>query len=147
VPTPEESGSKLEQIKMETKNWKKAKVDIDLVFQKLTASGFIALQDAGYTQSDGFSDCSEAYHKHPESSSVIGFCFYTRQDLERAKNTSILMLGYWGAPDGEDKATEKVGRLIIEAFDQANFEVQWSGKSSDRPSVLLHTYSNLKNRK
>jgi bifunctional non-homologous end joining protein LigD len=142
VPTPEESGSKLEQIKMETKNWKKAKADIDLVFQKLTASGFIALQDAGYTQSDGFSDCSEAYHKHLKSKAILGFCFYTRQDLERAKNTSILMLGYWGAPDGEDEATEKVGRLIIEAFEQENFEVHWSGESSDRPLVLLHTYSN-----
>jgi len=138
---PEEPEPSPEPVKMKSKNWKKAKVDIDLVFEKLNASNLIALQDAGYTQSDGFSDCSEAFYKNPQKDTIKGFCFYTRQDLERAKETSMLMLGYWGAPDGEDKSTESIGNLIIETFKQANFNVQWSGKASDRPYVLLHKYA------
>ncbi len=141
VPILEESKPELEQMIMETKNWDKAKTDIDLVFQKLTTSGLIALQDAGYTQSDGFSDCSEIYHDHANPNSIIGFCFYTRQDLERAMNTSILMLGYWGALEGKDKESEKIGKLIVEVFEKAGFETNWSGKASDRPAILLHMYS------
>jgi len=141
VAVPKETEPEFESIKMKSKNWKNAKSDLDLVFEKLTTLGLIALQDAGYTQSDGFSDCSESFYKNPQKDTIKGFCFYTRQDLERAKETSTLMLGYWGAPDGEDKSTESIGNLIIETFKQANFNVQWSGKASDRPYVLLHKYA------
>jgi bifunctional non-homologous end joining protein LigD len=129
-----------ESINMDSKKWKLVKKAIIQVFLKLENKGLIAMSLAGNTQDDGFLACSEVYRNHPNSKTITGFCFYTKQDSKRAKKTSILMLGY-GGTDGKNKSTVKVGQLIVEAFEQANFEVQWSGKSSDRPTVRLHKYS------
>ena len=127
----------LEPIKMDNKNWKLVKKTIAQVFLKLEKKSLIAIPSAGNTQDDGFLACSEVYRKHPNPKIISGFCFYTKQDAKRAQKTSILMLGY-GGTDGKDESTEKVGQLIVEAFEQANFIVKWNGKASDRPSIYLH---------
>ena len=127
----------LEPINMDSKRWKLVKKGINQVFLKLENKGLIAIPLAGNTQDNGFLECSEVYNKHPNPKTIIGFCFYTKQDSKRAKKTSILLLGY-GGTDGEDKSTEKVGRLITETFEQANFIVKWNGKASDRPSIYLN---------
>lgn len=135
----EESGP--EPVKMKTANWKKAKSDLDIAFQKLADSGLIALQDAGYTQSDGFEDCSEQYHARNNQHSIAGFCFYTRQDLDRAKDTSELPLAIWGAPEGGNEETIKVGNLVVQILTDSGFDIKWNGSSSIRPSIYLHKYS------
>ena len=130
-----------EPVKMKTSAWKAAKKDIEKVFDKLNNAGLVALQDAGYTQSDGFEDCVEAYHKRKDKDSIKGFCFYTRQDQDRAKKSSELPLGIWGATEGGDKETIAVGQLVVSTFRDAGFHVIWPENASTRPSVYLHKYS------
>ncbi len=127
----------LEPIKMDSKRWKLVKKTIAQVFLELENKGLIAILSAGNTQDDGFLACSEAYREHSNPKTISGFCFYTKQDAKRAQKTSMILLGY-GGTDGKDKSTEKVGQLIVEAFEQANFVVKWNGKASDRPSIYLH---------
>lgn len=131
-------------IKIKPATWKKVKSDLDVAFQKLAQGGLIALQDAGYTQSEGFEDCSAAYQSRNNQNAILGFCFYTRQDLERAKSTSELPLAIWGAPEGGNEETIKVGNLVVQVLSDGGFDVRWTGSSSVRPSVYLHTYSNKK---
>src|SRR5688572_18452903 len=88
-----------EPVKMKTSAWKTAKSDLTNVFDKLNNAGLVALQDAGYTQSDGFQDCVEVYHTRKDKDSIKGFCFYTRQDKDRAKKSSELPIGIWGATE------------------------------------------------
>ncbi len=49
---------------------------LDAAFAAMNKRGIIALQNAGYTQSDGYDDFLDAYDKHARKSSVIGYCFY-----------------------------------------------------------------------
>lgn len=130
-----------EPVKMKTSAWKAAKSDLDKLFDKLNNAGLVALQDAGYTQSDGFQDCVEVYHTRKDKDSIIGFCFYTVQDSDRAKKSSELLLGIWGAPEGGDKETIAVGQLVVKTFIDAGFHVIWPENASTRPLVYLHKYS------
>lgn len=126
----------IESIKMDSKQWKLAKETISKVFLTLENKGLIVIPSAENIQEDGFSACSEVYNNHPNPNTIIGFCFYTKQDAKRAKKTSILLLGY-GGTDGKDESTVKIGQHIVEAFEQANFIVKWNSKASDRPSIYL----------
>lgn len=138
IPTPKPT---LKQVKMKGSQWTKAKKEIKKVFDALSMSGLISLQDSGYTQQNGFEDCSEIYHDHPVPESVKGFCFYTRQDQNTAKRTSVLYLGFWGAPEGQDEATIAVGELIVESFKHAGFECHWNKTAGQRPAVFLYPFS------
>ena len=141
-PIPEAPPPEPEPVKMTTAQWRAAKAKIDEVFDALTKAGLVALQDAGQTQSDGFSDCAEVFHERGgEAAGVHGFCFYTRQDLNRAKRTSQLSLAFWGAPKGADADMLRVGELIVEHFRTAGFEVRWNGAASMRPEVDLTALS------
>src|ERR1700752_5130342 len=53
---------------------------LDGAFAVLNTRGIIALQNAGYTQSDGYDDVRESYHEHSDRDAVIGYCFYHGQD-------------------------------------------------------------------
>jgi hypothetical protein len=139
VPVEPEPGPP--PLKMSASVWKKAKVVLDIVFGELADAGLIALQDAGSTQSDGFDDCAEKFHKSLIQSSIIGFCFYTRQDLNRAKRTSELPLAIWGAPEGKAQDTEKVAGIVVNTFEKAGVNVRWNGSGSMRPSLCLHSFS------
>lgn len=139
VPKEPEPGPP--SIKMKRRAWKKAKKDIAIVLDEIQDQNIIVLTDAGYTQPDGFFDCAELLNNHPNKDSIIGFCFYTEQDSERAKDSSILPICFWGAPNGEDESTIEVGKIIVDEFKNASFEVLWHNSASDRPNVLLHKYS------
>ncbi|MCR6480466.1 ankyrin repeat domain-containing protein [Variovorax sp. ZS18.2.2] len=141
-PIPEPPPPEPDPVKMTTAQWRAAKARIDEVFDALTKAGLVTLQDAGQTQSDGFSDCSEAFRERGgKAAGVHGFCFYTRQDLNRAKSTSQLSLAFWGAPKGADADMQRVGELIVEHFRKAGFEVRWNGAASMRPEVDLRELS------
>ncbi|WPH17911.1 ankyrin repeat domain-containing protein [Variovorax paradoxus] len=129
-----------EPVKMSAAQWRAAEARIAEVFAALTQAGLVALQDAGETQSDGFSDCSDAFRERGGSKAgVHGFCFYTRQDLNRAKRTSQLSLAFWGAPEGGDADMQRVGELVVGQFRGAGFEVRWNGAASMRPEVDLRS--------
>jgi hypothetical protein len=126
----------LESVKLSIGEWRSAKVQLDKVFDALTQEGLIVMQDAGTTQEDGFSDCAEEFGSRA-AANLSGFCFYTRQDLNRAKRTSQLPLAFWGAPEGAPQAMLHVSRQIVFAFRQNGFLVDWSGSPSMRPIIYL----------
>lgn len=104
----------------------------------LSQSGLVALQDAGTTQEDGFSDCAEASRAHGGlDAGLRGFCFYTRQDLNRAKRTSQLTLAFWRAPDGAPQAMSQVGEHVVDAFRKNGFLVDWNGTPARRLTAYL----------
>src|SRR6266513_1946144 len=65
------------------------------------------------------------------------FCFYTRQDLNRAKRTSQLSLAFWGAPDGASESMLRVGQCVVDAFRKNGFIGDWSESPSLRLTVYL----------
>jgi uncharacterized protein len=137
-------GDVKEVIKLKPSDWKKFKVNLSNVFKGLNSIGLIALENSGYTQSDAFEDCSELYKERIKNEKIKGFCFYTNQDNERAKEYGVLPLGIWGAPEGGVSDTNAIGLLVVEAFTRNGFEISWTGQNSDRPEVYLKNFQSSK---
>jgi len=106
---------------------------LDQVFAALDTLGIIALQNAGYTQSDGHDDVRQSYDEHADRDRVIGYCFYHGQDLERAVHGEGLYLAF-GPIDARDEATQgpRIGAMIVEELTRAGFTVQWDGTFAKR---------------
>lgn len=139
IPTPP---LELESVKLSASEWRTAKSHIDKVFNELSQSGLVTLQDAGTTQEDGFSDCAEEFRARGGfEAGLAGFCFYTRQDQNRAKRTSHLPMAFWGAPSGASDAMLQVGQQVVDAFRQSGFIVDWNNSFSMRPTVYLQNIS------
>jgi hypothetical protein len=138
ISIPEPPAATPTPVKLTAKQWREFKKRIDSAFDSLSGSGLITLHDAGYAQEDGFSDCSEKFrNRGGVEAGLHGFCYYTRQDLNRAKRTSQLSLAFWGAPEGGDEDMKRVGDLIVDTFRNAGFSIEWNGSSSARPTVHL----------
>lgn len=128
-----------EPVKLGAAQWRAAQARLDTLFAALTAAGLVALQDAGTTQSDGYSDCSDIFHERGGASAGLhGFCFYTRQDRHRAKREGRLDLAFWGAPDGADADMLRVGELIVRTAEASGLPVTWNGSAARRPTLILH---------
>ena len=95
--------------------------------------GIIALQNAGYTQSDGYDDIRQSYRRHSDRDTVIGYCFYHGQDLERAVHGEGLYLAF-GPVDANKEETEgpRIGAMIVEELTRAGFAVTWNGTFGQR---------------
>jgi hypothetical protein len=106
---------------------------LDAVFRALNERGLIALQNAGYTQSDGYDDMRAAYQSHPDKRQITGYCFYHGQDLARAIDGGGLYLAF-GPIDSRKEETEgpAVGSLIVEELKRAGLEVDWNGSFEQR---------------
>ncbi|WP_385621094.1 ankyrin repeat domain-containing protein [Streptomyces sp. P8-A8] len=136
-PAPDEEAPAPER-KLSRAQWREARKRIGKVLDGLDAAGFVALAGAGTTQSDGFDDCSDAAERRGHGpDGLVGFCYYTRQDAERARETGRLFLAFWGAPDGSTRKMKQAGELVAGAFREAGFRVDWDGTGDRRPSVHL----------
>jgi hypothetical protein len=133
-----------EPITLKNNDWKKFKNKLSNVFDELNSIGLIALENTGYTQSEAFEDCSELYHERGINEEIKGFCFYTNQDNQRAKENGFLPIGIWGAPEGDESKTIIIGNLIVEVFTENGFEISWTGQSSERPEVYLKNFQSTK---
>lgn len=128
----------LESARLSARQWATEKKRVDMVFDELSRAGVVALQDAGTTQEDGFSDSTEEFlARGGVEAGLIGFCFITRQDMNRARRTSQLPVGFWGAPDGEPQSMIRVGRQVVRAFRSKGFAVEWDDTPTMRPIVLV----------
>lgn len=106
---------------------------LSAVFHKLSAQGIVALENAGYTQSDGYDDFIEAYSNHTKRSSIVGYCFYHGQDMERAVRGGGLSLAFGPAsPRNEESEGPKVGTLIVKELKNAGLRVSWDGTFKNR---------------
>ena len=106
---------------------------LDGAFAALNARGIIALQNAGYTQSDGYDDVRQSYHAHSDRDAVIGYCFYHGQDLERAVHGEGLYLAF-GPMDAKKEETEgpRIGAMIVEELTRAGLDAKWNGTFAQR---------------
>lgn len=103
---------------------------LDRAFAELHRSGICALQNAGYTMSDGHSDVAEVLHAEGFDR-FRGYCFYHGQDLERAVAGQGLMLAF--ADLNDDRAAKTaVGREVIAVLTRAGFKPEWNGDSERR---------------
>lgn len=106
---------------------------IDAVFRDLNNVRIVALQNAGYTLSDGHSDVGEVHATQPHGT-FKGYCFYHGQDLERAIDGHGLMLAYG---DMKDTAAGKaeVAAAIIDALARNGLQAEWDGNVDTRINV------------
>ena len=106
---------------------------LDEAFLALSSQGIIALQNAGFTQSDGYSDFQEALQNTPDPDEVVGYCFYHSQDLEVAVRGYGLHLAFGPAhPKDEASRGVAVGRIIRQELAAVGLPVQWDGTFSSR---------------
>lgn len=114
---------------------------IDAAFAELTAIGVIALQNAGFTQSDGWEELHEANADRVRrgGGKARGGCFYHFQDLERGVKGQGLLLGFAAfGPKGAatDAETLAVGRTIVEVLQKHGIDVEWDGSAAKRIRIL-----------
>jgi hypothetical protein len=96
----------------------------------MNARGIIALQNTGYTMSDGLEDVSDALQKRKKTSSQ-GYCFYHFQDVEHALRGEGLWLAF--GVFGADEAKEaELGRLVKGILESHRFLVVWQGDTDTR---------------
>ncbi len=100
---------------------------LDFAFHSLMKYGIVALHYAGYTQSDGFTDCNEvANWLEEKGENIVGCCFYTQQDLERILREDNTALLYISFGNYFDKPTvEEIGQIIVNELNAIGFCIQW----------------------
>jgi hypothetical protein len=106
---------------------------LDQVFARLDAAGICALQNAGYTQSDGRSDVEQALDERGRGK-YLGYCFFHGQDLERAVDGNGLMLAFGDLRDDKKKSA-LVAERICDELKAAGFAVTWSGDVGRRIEI------------
>ena len=102
-------------------------------FTYFSNNGIIALQNAGFTQSDGYEEVVDAYQAHPKRKNIIGFCFYHSQDLEMAIRGDGLLLSFGPIdPKNEKSEGKRIGLIISNELKLLDFRVKWNGKFDQR---------------
>lgn len=82
--------------------------------------------------SEGMEDMSERYHlAGGESSGIVGYCFYHRQDMECALAAQELLLAFGDIRGGTRKGV-MVGKRIRTSLERVGLAVAWSGEINKR---------------
>ena len=107
---------------------------IDRAFEELTEHGVVALQDAGYTLSDGWSDVHEAA---PDVPRAWGGVFFHRQDVERGVEGDGLMLAFGAFVDGAAHEAEslRLARLTCAVLERHGVPTTWDGTLERRIAI------------
>jgi hypothetical protein len=108
---------------------------INDAFEELDANGLVALQNAGYTQSDGWDDVNEiAAERDPPPR---GAAFYHGQDLERGVAGQGLFLTFGAYVEGaeHEAAIIVVGRQICETLGRHGVQTRWDGTTQRRIEI------------
>jgi hypothetical protein len=106
---------------------------LDFAFEELNSNGVVALQNAGYTQSDGIEDSFQVIRERGRDH-CRGYCFYHGQDLERVVNGEGLWIAF-GDLDQNDTVKTAVGTLVKEAVESFGFKVEWNGNPERRLQI------------
>jgi hypothetical protein len=109
---------------------------LNAAFAAMNKRGIIALQNAGYTQSDGYEDFRAALKQHRRRPAVVGYCFYHGQDVERAIRGEGLFLAF-GPVDPRDEKVKgpEIGKMVREELERAGLQVEWDGTFATRMRV------------
>jgi hypothetical protein len=103
---------------------------LDAAFEALSANGIIALQNAGFTMSDGRDDVGDVLSTRVRSE-IKGYCFYHGQDVERAVHGDGLWLAF-GDRDADPHQKTEIGKRIRSILESYGFEVEWNGDPETR---------------
>lgn len=103
-------------------------------FAALNELGIVAIENAGYTQSDGWDDVNQAADRLVSSGKMPrGGVFYHRQDKERGRNGEGLYLTFGSyAEQNTDADSIAVGHIIVEILSKHGFQPSWDGSLSTR---------------
>jgi len=112
---------------------------IDAVFEALNRGGVVALQEAGYTMSDGFEDVSQVLAELDHNSIISGYCFYHSQDIERAMAGEGLMLAF-GDFANTPEGNTKVGKLICSTLKANGLNYDWNENPKIRINITSITW-------
>jgi hypothetical protein len=112
---------------------------IEDAFAALSRAGIVALQNAGYTMSDGWEDANEvATRLKAKKRTPRGATFYHYQDLGRGVAGQGLMLAF-GAYEASDKkrdaASVAIGHEIVETLARFGIKTKWNGKLERRIAI------------
>ena len=106
---------------------------LDAAFESLTQNGVLALQNAGYTMSDGHDDAAEALKEH-DPGTFTGYCFFHGQDLARAVRGDGLMIAF-DHVDGDVPQKVDIGEQVKAALERFGFTVEWDGTINRRIDI------------
>lgn len=106
------------------------------VFAALRGRQVAALHSAGQEMSQGLAEVDELLAGAPE---FIGYCFYHRDDVERAIAGGGLYIAF-GPRDPEVEETEgpAIGRIVVEELTKAGLTTSWDGTFEQR--ILIESF-------
>jgi hypothetical protein len=107
---------------------------INTLFENLNSKGIIALQNAGYTMSDGHSDVNEIIAER-KGNNIIGYCFYYGQDLKRSVIDQGLTLAFGGLKNSPEESS-RVANLICTSIKENGFDHDWNGDPKNRITIF-----------
>ncbi len=106
---------------------------LDQVFETLRGRGILARHRAGYTQQDGLEVVESLYEEEGgKQPGLVGYCFYTLQDMEAAMWGEVGLWLAFGSFSRNSKAGVTVGLLLRKEFERFGFEVVWDGTIKSR---------------
>ena len=106
---------------------------LDSAFVAIGKHAIIALHNAGYTQNDGYELFLDAYDSISPKSSIIGYCYYHGQDLERAVRGEGLYIAFGPVdPSEEESKGPKIGNFVRDELIRAGLNVDWNGTFASR---------------
>jgi hypothetical protein len=119
----------MDQQRQRESTWNERTVNdrITAAFSALGAAGILALEDAGYTQSEGWEQVRVA----SEGQKLRGAVFFHRQDVESALDGGILRLTFAASGTGE-ATNEAVARQVCEVLGEHGVETTWDGTVTSR---------------
>lgn len=127
----------LEKQREAEAKWSKPTMNdrIDAAFAQLAREGIIALQNAGYTMSNGWEDANEIAHGMDPP--PRGATFYHGQDLERGVRNAGLMLAFGAYVKSGDNEKESValGKDICATLARFGVATEWSGSVDSRIEI------------
>ncbi|QRK09116.1 hypothetical protein JQX13_02850 [Archangium violaceum] len=128
----------LEEQRAEEARWTEPTTNdaIDRAFEKLNRQGIIALQNAGYTLSEGWEDVAAAASESYEP--VRGATFFHGQDVERGVLDMGLMLAFGAFEDDpklHDEASLAIAREVRETLSRHGVQTEWNGSVKTRIEI------------
>lgn len=113
-------------------------------FDSLCQQQIIALHNAGYETSDAVYEASDIWKDaEDEGLTPIGYCYYHGQDLERAIEDDLLMIGFYGATENNEKEAIIIGNKVVGALQTVGFEIDWNGSAKKRIAIRNFKWQNV----
>ena len=107
---------------------------LEKAFAALQSAGIVALENAGYTMSDGWSDVHEFAPSIPNARGAV---FFHGQDIEAAIEGHGLHLAFGSFERGETHEAKsiEIAKEACEALRTQGLEVEWDGTINARPKL------------